>query len=198
MLTNAGISRQVQASASEKGKCVQDGPSTAGATEIAPKGSLLLKKDTKSRKMLCEGHQKEMFMQLYPVTPAKEMARMFGVSLKIVRRIGRELGLKRDENVSLALRSERLKEMWKSEKRRIAIGLSQNSRLVCPVEPYSEIHHGIRHRARRRGYVVGDPYEFSGERYTIYFTEESRRSAIFERHCVQHGIAVKDFESRKR
>lgn len=160
--------------------------------------SMIMERDPRTHKCICTEEHVRFLRENYATTRTKDIQKMFGVSSRVMNRLARELGLKKDRDAHYAMSAAGLRNTWNGEKRRVRIGLNQRTGLTCPVDKYSETHHGIRYRAQSRGYVLGDAYEFSGERYTIFFTEESRRSAIFERHCVQHGIAVKDFESRKR
>ena len=96
-------------------------------------------------------------------------------------------------------RSEDRKELIAKERRRMDIGLPQRSRLHVPVYKYTRSQVNQRRNAQLKyGYVVGDMHEFSGERWTIYYTSETKRSSRFEKNLNKNGFAIKELAIHKR
>ena len=87
--------------------------------------------------------------------------------------------------------SERHKELWAEEKRRKRLGMDWKSTFHMPQFSYTRSQITYRSSAKARGYVLGDIDEQSGERYTIYYNDDTARSEIFERHLSERGFTVK-------
>lgn len=87
-------------------------------------------------------------------------------------------------------RSEYRKAQIAKEKKYIRWGLSQNTNLHLPFEIFSRKQVSRRHNALRRGYILGDRAEFSGERYTIFYDDDTQRSAKFEQNCIADGFRI--------
>lgn len=80
------------------------------------------------------------------------------------------------------------KEMW-----RVNIGLPQKTRLKCIVLfKYTRSQVAHRYNALKRGYIVmQDCSERSGERYNIYYDEDTARSPVFEQNLMKDGFTIK-------
>lgn len=91
----------------------------------------------------------------------------------------------------MARKSEARKELIRSERRRALFGLDRKTRLNVPVDCYTSRQANHRYNALRRGYfVMADCSEGSGERFNIYFDEETERSERFERNLKADGFRV--------
>lgn len=95
-------------------------------------------------------------------------------------------------------KSEARRDLWRRERRRVEIGLEQKTGLICPQFVYSKSQLNHRLSAGRRGYQTGDKRELNGERYMIYYTADTRRSAIFERNLEADGFTVKPLPVTRR
>lgn len=92
----------------------------------------------------------------------------------------------------MRMKGEKIKELYKKEQRRIIYGLSRHTNLNIVLKKYtrSQVHH--RNNALKRGYLLDtDCSEGSEGRYTIYYDEETRRSAKFESNCIKDGFVFK-------
>ena len=87
----------------------------------------------------------------------------------------------------LKRKSKARAEVWRIEHRRVELGLSQKTGLLCPQFAYSRRQVGQRSSAKRRGYILGDMRENMGERYTIYYDEGTERSERFEQSLKRLG-----------
>ena len=59
------------------------------------------------------------------------------------------------------------------------------------IDPYTRTQIWRRSNAKKRGYILGDASESSGERYTIYYDEATDRSERFEMTLDKDGFTVK-------
>lgn len=89
--------------------------------------------------------------------------------------------------------SEERKILLSKEKRRYDIGLAPISNL--PARFYAGVKYNktevyYRWAARKRGYVRGDSDPDKGERYAIYYTEETERNAEFEKNATEAGFQI--------
>lgn len=98
----------------------------------------------------------------------------------------------------LAERGRLRSETYRRERRRVDMGLSSETRLHVPQFNYSKCQLSFRMMARRRGYEPGSIREFSGERYTIWITDATVRSAVFERHGSAMGFTFKERPATRR
>lgn len=94
--------------------------------------------------------------------------------------------------------SKRRTEQMKQERRRADIGLSQKTNLHLPQYIYSKSQVNHRRSALNRGYILGDMRERFGERYTIYFNEDTDRSELFERNLAKDGFTIKELHKQKK
>lgn len=92
-------------------------------------------------------------------------------------------------------RSENRKEMFRKELLRVKYGLERKTKLSRVVLcPYTKSQRSHRYNALRRGYVLMDP-EADGERYHIYYDEETERSEKFEGNLKKDGFKVMEYVS---
>lgn len=88
-------------------------------------------------------------------------------------------------------RSEERKETIRKERMRELYGLGRKTKLRLPMSKYTKRQVSHRYNALKRGYyVMLDCSEGSGERYNIYYNEETKRSQYFERNLVNDGFKV--------
>ena len=88
-------------------------------------------------------------------------------------------------------RSEERKETIRKERMRELYGLERKTKLRLPMTKYTKRQVGHRYNALKRGYyVMLDCSEGSGERYNIYYNEETKRSDYFERNLIKDGFKV--------
>lgn len=79
-------------------------------------------------------------------------------------------------------RGEKRKTLIKKERRFREYGIKRIN-LHLPNVIYDTSQVSARYNARKRGYILGDKSEYSGERYTIFYDENTQRAPIFERNC---------------
>ena len=88
-------------------------------------------------------------------------------------------------------KSEERKELIRKERRRDLYGLERKTNLRLPMNKYTKRQVSHRYNALKRGYyVMLDCSEGSGERYNIYYNEETKRSQYFERNLINDGFKV--------
>ena len=88
-------------------------------------------------------------------------------------------------------RSEERKELIRKERRREIYGLERKTNLRLPMNKYTRRQVSHRYNALKKGYyVMLDCSEGSGERYNIYYNEDTKRSQYFERNLVNDGFKV--------
>ena len=89
-------------------------------------------------------------------------------------------------------RKYKRKMQKKSEERRRDIyGLERKTNLRLPMNKYTKRQVSHRYNALKRGYyVMLDCSEGSGERYNIYYNEDTKRSQYFEQNLIKDGFKV--------
>lgn len=89
-------------------------------------------------------------------------------------------------------KSEVRKEAIRKEQMRVMYGLERKTNLINIVmRAYTRSQTAHRYNALRRGYfVMSDCSEQSGERYNIYYDEQTTRSERFERNLIADGFQV--------
>ena len=87
-------------------------------------------------------------------------------------------------------KSQERKETIRKEIRRVLYGMERKTRLKCIVMcPYTKRQTSHRYNALKRGYIVmQDCSEQGGERYNIYFDQDTERSPIFEKNLLKDGF----------
>ena len=96
----------------------------------------------------------------------------------------------------LERRSEARKETVRKERRRVLYGMERKTRLKCIVMcKYTRSQSSHRYNALRRGYIVmEDCTEQGGERYNIYYDEQTQRAPLFERNLLKDGFRLKEWK----
>jgi hypothetical protein len=89
-------------------------------------------------------------------------------------------------------KSEERKETIRKETRRVLYGLERKTKLKCIVMcKYTKRQVSHRYNALRRGYIImQDCSDQSGERYNIYYDDQTERTPIFERNLVNDGFRL--------
>lgn len=92
-------------------------------------------------------------------------------------------------------RSATRRELIRKEKWRVYYGLRQQSALpFIRVNNYTKSQSNHRYNAQRRGYfVMEDCSEASGERYNIYYDQDTQRSERFERNLRADGFTLIEY-----
>jgi len=92
-------------------------------------------------------------------------------------------------------RSQERKEVIRKERRRVLYGMERKTRLKCIVLcKYTKRQVNHRYNALKRGYIVmEDCSEQSGERYNIYYDDNTQRSTVFEQNLIKDGFHVKEW-----
>ena len=92
-------------------------------------------------------------------------------------------------------RSKERKETIRKEMRRVLYGMERKTRLKCIVMcKYTRRQVSHRYNALKRGYIImEDCSEQGGERYNIYYDNETQRSPIFERNLLKDGFHLKQW-----
>lgn len=91
----------------------------------------------------------------------------------------------------LEKRSKHRKELIRKEKLRIMRGLPQKTKLTTPLVMcrYTRSQIWRRYNALRRGYFLStDKSEAGGERYLIFYDDDTRRAKQFEKNCIADGF----------
>ena len=92
-------------------------------------------------------------------------------------------------------RSKERKETIRKEMRRVLYGMERKTRLKCIVMcKYTRRQVFHRYNALKRGYIImEDCSEQGGERYNIYYDNETQRSSIFEKNLLKDGFHLKQW-----
>ena len=93
-------------------------------------------------------------------------------------------------------KSEERRETIRMELIRMRWGLPRKTRIPLVVmQPYTKSQVSHRFNAKRRGYIIADTCEEgSGHRYTIYYTDTTPRSQIFEKNCEKDGFRFREWQ----
>lgn len=92
-------------------------------------------------------------------------------------------------------KSQERKETIRNEQRRMLYGMERKTRLKCIVMcKYTRSQTSHRYNALKRGYIVmEDCSEQGGERYNIYYDNETERTPIFEKNLLKDGFHIKQW-----
>lgn len=105
------------------------------------------------------------------------------------------LGPKRNrERIEKAAQTR--KETIRKEMRRVLYGLERKTKLRCIVLcKYTRRQTSHRYNALKRGYIImEDCSEQSGERYNIYYDDQTERAPIFENNLKKDGFCLKRWD----
>lgn len=90
-------------------------------------------------------------------------------------------------------KSERRRKTVRQEKFRLLSGGRRETGLRLRLAPYTRSQISHRYSALQRGYwFYDDCSEEGGERWNIYWDDDTRRSARFERNCEKDGFHILD------
>jgi hypothetical protein len=93
-------------------------------------------------------------------------------------------------------KSEERKRMIRQEQMRVLYGLERKTKLKCVVMcKYTKRQINHRRSALLRGYILmEDCSEQGGERYNIYYDDETKRTPAFERNLVADGFKLAEWQ----
>ena len=89
-------------------------------------------------------------------------------------------------------KSQERKETIRKETRRVLYGMERKTRLKMIVLcPYTRRQVSHRYNALQRGYILmADCSEQGGERYNIYYDDDTERTPIFEKNLLNDGFKL--------
>jgi hypothetical protein len=89
-------------------------------------------------------------------------------------------------------KSQERKDTIRKETRRVLYGMERKTRLKMIVLcPYTRRQVAHRYNAMQRGYILmADCSEQGGERYNIYYDDDTERAPIFERNLLDDGFKL--------
>lgn len=93
--------------------------------------------------------------------------------------------------------SETRKAQFAEERRRVHLGLEQRTALHIPQFSFTKQQISARHNAVKRGYILGDMRERFGERYIIFWSLDTERSATFEGNLRKYGFTLRELHTPK-
>lgn len=89
-------------------------------------------------------------------------------------------------------RSDEAKDRWRKEKRRVVLGMERKYKLRVAFRPYTRREINRRHYALLHGYFLSEDHsEQGGERYIIFYDDQTQRCEKFERNCTAEGFTFK-------
>lgn len=98
----------------------------------------------------------------------------------------------------MAERSEARKKLVSKERAKDLFGLPRATALHLPMTRYTTAHTSRRWCAKQRGYIVPDDVrEGHGQRWVIYYDDQTQRSALFEANCAKAGFRVLELINKK-
>lgn len=88
-------------------------------------------------------------------------------------------------------RGEALRELYRKERLRLEYGMERKTRKALPRVPYRRSQVNRRLNALMRGYLVAeDSSDKGGQRYNIYYDEQTAISERFEQNCIKDGFRI--------
>ena len=88
------------------------------------------------------------------------------------------------------------KALIRREKARVIYGLPMKTKMyrMVTIKPYTKRQTAHRHSALKRGYILMiECHEGSGERWNIYYDQDTQRAPIFERNCIKDGFKFLEY-----
>ena len=82
-------------------------------------------------------------------------------------------------------------ELEAHERKRVNLGIHQLTRLHRPQFVYTRRETNYRYLMKQKGYILGSFYESDGERYTIYYDEETERNERYEAKAAKYHFTIK-------
>ena len=153
---------------------------------------------------------------MYPTNRTQDIAAALGINSSTVQRIAKRIGLCKDaEHIKLCrhhaisqaaatsrgrLKAEVVKRKiastqlrnWQRDRIRKTIGLEQRHQLRIPFSNFTHNQRAGRYNAvHKYNYLLDCPAPLTGkERYTIYYDEQTERSAKFEAWQSEHNHLI--------
>lgn len=162
--------------------------------EIEPFPGKLTKSKALGTPYVLNESQIHWLAEWFPVTEDRTLMKMMGCSYMSVRRLAEKHGIKKDRVAMRERFSQTMKNIIESERRRDRWGLPRNTSLMLAHKPYSSSQTAVRHRAIKQGYVLATDCSYEGgHRYVIYYDENTKRNAKFEKTYRKHGFEIKEW-----
>ena len=145
--------------------------------------------------------QEAWLRETFPVTENHIVAKAMGTTWPTLYRIVKLMAIEKSEEGIKAIR-QRQRE-WHNRMNRQArlLLLGGTTPSTCHnirLQRYTKRQLQCRHTATKlynsivyNGYDLKD---FDPARYVIYYDEETKRSARFEKTCAKHGLTIKEYE----
>ena len=101
----------------------------------------------------------------------------------------------REYNRKMRQKSHERKELFRKEELRIRYGLQPKTRLRIVMCKYTRRQVAHRSSALKRGYIImEDCSEQGGERYNIYYDNDTKRTQMFERNLINDGFRIRPWQ----
>ena len=101
----------------------------------------------------------------------------------------------REYNRKMRQKSHERKELYRKEEMRIRYGLQPKTKLRIVMCRYTRRQVAHRAYALKRGYIImEDCSEQGGERYNIYYDNDTKRTQTFERNLINDGFNLKQWQ----
>ena len=101
----------------------------------------------------------------------------------------------REYNRKMRQKSHERKELYRKEEMRIRYGLQPKTELRIVMCKYTRRQVAHRASALRRGYIImEDCSEQGGERYNIYYDNDTKRTQMFERNLINDGFRIRRWQ----
>ena len=140
--------------------------------------------------------EQQAWLRMYfPCRPDKPLSKMMGCSYMSLRRIASKLGIKKDREVLRERYSAEMKSLVARERRKDRWGLPRSTNYKLCHKPYTEKEIRRRHNAVSKwGYVLADDCsEGSGNRYVIYYDQDTKRNKKFETYSKKNGFRIEEW-----
>ena len=101
----------------------------------------------------------------------------------------------REDNRKMRQKSHERKELYRKEELRIRYGLQPKTRLRIVMCKYTRRQVAHRSSALKRGYIImEDCSEQGGERYNIYYDNDTKRTQMFEQNLINDGFRIRPWQ----
>lgn len=101
----------------------------------------------------------------------------------------------REYNRKMRQKSHERKELYRKEELRIRYGLQPKTRLRIVMCKYTRRQVAHRSSALKRGYIImEDCSEQGGERYNIYYDNDTKRTQMFEQNLINDGFRIRPWQ----
>lgn len=133
--------------------------------------------------------QQQWLTDNFPRYSIKRIARASGLSLYYICDFARRHNLHHDRKQTGA----KLTKMYKMERVRVMSGMKKDTRLNILLRPYTNKQKQHRSMGLQYGYwYYEDNSEEGGERYNLYYDNDTRRHPRFEHFARKCGLNIKD------